>query len=547
MAQYHFGDCTLDEKAPELQRDGVRVDIEPAAMAMLLLLVHAGGATVTYEQLAGRDRINDSDRHAANSCANRLRQAIGEVRPGEFVENVRKTGYRFRMSRLVQDVARPVPGLAGRSDELLLHVEPEAAVDALQRVAEELPPYVPPRLRSASVQRLTERYTTGPFAETIAKMDGEVLRRHDGAETITYPVVVFPAVPGQALDSVLPADHVDSRQSAAARPADMAVRDPFPRLHRWVTGHPDKSFEEALKATSTGWNLCMTSLERHPATRQLALRARLGEYGLILDTCDALIDETFLGDVDAPWPLREAIESRENPFAFAMHRAAGIGIAALITVVEREPNGSHVLHALVGRRSKDVGTYQDTWHVVPAGMFNYRFGSRLPHRDDLVRSGAYDSGDILRSVLTEYAEEARNVDKMEANTNRTVVDRLDVVQDLVRVARFEFTGVAIDLANLRPEICVLIYISDPGWHGQQEFELNYEYGLDPAPVGRERQAGEKRTLTAISVARDGRPLDDALDILKPDETVAAGAAAFWLGVDRAREIFKDELGQYAST
>ncbi|MFN0146547.1 MAG: hypothetical protein ACKVT1_08560 [Dehalococcoidia bacterium] len=421
-------------------------------------------------------------------------------------------------------------------------MDPAEMAEALDARADELSPYTPPRLRTGSIARLEARYASGPLADTIAALRGKMLQRWDGETPVTYPVVVFPAVPGQTLASVLPANNVDSHRQSAARAERLAIRDPFPRLRRWMAANPGKSYAEALKATTSGWNLCMTSLKRD-GDGHLVIGARLAEYGLILDSCDALIDETFLGDTDAAWPLRDALEAHENPFDSGLHRAAGIGIAAVVTVVEREPNGSHVLSALVGRRSKEVGTYQDTWHVAPAGMFNYRFGSRRPHRDPLVRHGAYDSGDTLRSVLTEYAEETRNIAKLEDNTNREYLEGLEVVRDLVDVAQIEFTGIALDLANLRPEICVLIYVKDPAWHGKQEFALNYEYDFEPSPVGHAREPGEKRKLTAVPVARDGRPLDDALDILTPEQTVAAGAAAFWLGADRARQLFNDDLAK----
>ena len=425
-----------------------------------------------------------------------------------------------------------------------LRIDPEGAAEQLQAVASELPPYISPRLRNASVQRLAERYAQSPFAESIAKMRGEQLHRSGGEMKVTYPVVVFPAEGKQTLDSVLPPEHVDARRCSAAGPTDMAICDPFPRLLRWRAAHPDQNFSDALRATSRGWNLCMTSLKRGPSG-ELLMQARLAEYGLVLDTCDALIDETFLGDIDAPWPLRDAIEAKENPFESGLHRAAGVGIAALITVVEREASGAHVLNALVGMRSRSVGTYPETWHVAPAGMFNWRFGGRHPNGSDSFPFGSYDSGDILRSVLTEYAEEAHNLNDLEDNTNRAFLEDVAVIRDLRQVAQIEFTGIAIDLANMRPEICVLIYVSDEAWHDRQDFSLNYEYAPHSRPVGHDRLPGEKRKLTSITVSRNGQPLDDALEILTPEQTVASGAAAFWLGVDRAREIFADSLSRKA--
>jgi len=425
-------------------------------------------------------------------------------------------------------------------------VEPGEAVAELEQELREgrKLEYLAPRLTEETVNDLLARYEGN---EDAGALGAELLTRGQGARVRRYPVLCYRAGAGQALNSVLPREEVDARRGSVIEPPQVLVRDPFPRLRRWLAANPQGTPREAERATSWGWNLCMEGLRREGGN--LVLSARLAEYGLIMDSCDSLIDEACgaaLGGagITGKMPLRDLLEAADKPLVSAHKRAAGIGIAALITCVCRQSDGRHVLDALIGRRSLNVGTYADTWHVAPAGMFNWRFDANEPNGSPARPWGSYDPGDLLRSVLSEYAEETRNLGELEDNRRRPYLEGLQVVRELCEVARFEFTGIAVDLANLRPEVCVLIYVPDADWHGRQEFDLNYEYGEQGRPVGHESK-DHRRQLTAVTVADEYEDLDDAaLAKLDPAETVAAGAAAFWLGVDRARELYREDLARH---
>ncbi len=307
-----------------------------------------------------------------------------------------------------------------------------------------------------------------------------------------------------------------------------------------MAGHPGASDAEADRNTRDGWNICFSEVAR--TDQGLTLTARLAPYGLILDSCDCLIDEAFADPGAGEWPLRDSIDlAAGNPLTRGFGRAAGVGIAAVMVCIDQDPDGTLRLDALVGRRSKSVGTYPETWHVVPAGMFNWRFGPTDPNGRESRPWGSYEADDLLRSVLTEYAEETHDYRALETNRDRRVLESVDVVQELVRVARIEVTGIAIDLANLRPEVCVLVFIEDPGWAARQPWKLNYEYTGHGQPTAREAKE-QSAEFTVITVAVEGEELNaSALRRLDPEETVAAGAAAFWLGVRRARQLFTQSL------
>lgn len=584
VVSYRIGDATFDTVTCEFStRDRSRLLADTGTWILGRLLDTPGKVVPESDLILGP--VTERKRKNLQTAIYRTNLALGRRPAGGRYVQLLGPGYYIRASDVFSgsESAQESPAVAlNQSDrsegEHLQLLDPALAavaaikVEALERQKLRIPsaeaiqqldavfkkfgtvPYVSPSLRSDAVAELVSRYQSLPSFSDVAAKAGRVLTRGQGQRVRTYPVVAFPAPQGQPLDSLLPLANVDARMSRTIRGDELAIRDPYPRLLRWLAGRPSVDVQAADSETAHGWNLAMETLGR-TADGSLVMTARLTEYGLMLDSCDALIDETF-GTVSAntspeapQWPLRDAVDREPdallggapNPLLRASHRAAGIGIAALIAVVKEEPDGTHRLDALLGRRSKQVGTYPDTWHVAPAGMFNWRFGGRLPNGTDERPWGSYDAGDILGSVLTEYGEETHNLHKLEDNTEREYLATRPAVRRLVKNAEFVFTGVAIDLANLRPEICVLIYVSDPAWHGRQKFKLNYEYVRYGEPVG--RSAGKKRTLFGVTVANEHGPIDDALELLDPQETVAAGAAAFWLGVDRARAMFAAELGE----
>lgn len=552
-----LGELTFDPDARALRAsDGaIKIEFTRREGEILTRLCLTRGTWIAAETLAGDQKLVDPGNTVRSHIANlrrKLRSLAWEL--ASLIENDSLGAYRLRETKPqepTQDQERSVDQFVGEKALIssgtlgTVRTTTDEATRRLQSDPAELERarrYQPAALHEAVVDRLLALYAGNGAKARLERGGGAPLERKGSRRHRRYPVIVFPNTTSQSLDSVLSATSVDARMRATVDPTSLAASDPYPRLARWLTANPTEGVRAAQDATWSGWNFCMTALRR-AKDGTLRLSARLGEYGAILDSCDALIDEAFLTPNGEPWPLRDALQV-EDPLADARRRAAGIGIAAVIVLADREADDI-VLKALVGKRSARVGTYPNTWHVAPAGMFNWRFtnsarfstAQALPDGDDHQRFGSYDPGDILRSVLTEYAEETKSIREMEANTARAYLDQHTVVQDLVENARIEFTGVAFDLANLRPEICVLIYIGDPEW--QATFKLNYEYGPLSAPSNSAEARKAARQLQPLTVLRRGRDVDDeAIEVLDPAQTVAAGAAAFWLGVDRAREIFR---------
>lgn len=388
-----------------------------------------------------------------------------------------------------------------------------------QGVAEASPPAIGPRTASsrhiANAPRITLtmiRWLRELYGPTVKRIGGELLSRqgHD------YPVAFFPAH-GKALDAVLPSENVRLQE----RISDSALLlDPIPRRRRH--GLPDDASEDQEAATTRGDNLCMTTMQLTDG--KLELTARVGTYGQIMDSSDAMIDELVeaLGGGTASYiapdhllarmPLRSRIHEKElvvgvpNPFLAAQFRAAGIGISALVAYL---PPENAKPHGIIAIRSSEVSTWRDVWHVFPSGMLGARY----------IDFSGYHSTDVRRAMLAEFAEELYD-DRTTESGLRDHVDHNVHVVEAVRKhkATMHFTGIAFDLVNLRPEICGVVLIASRKWSRETRFVPNYEIA--------------KGTLAHIRLDTD----DAGLERLLPDKTVPAGAAAFWYGVDVARRV-----------
>jgi hypothetical protein len=241
-----------------------------------------------------------------------------------------------------------------------------------------------------------------------------------------------------------------------------------------------------------------------------------------MDSSDAMIDELLIAfheglpRYDTPeellgvLPLRRHVFANEhNPFQFAHHRVAGIGVAALVCYYSEN---DHNLHAVIARRSSSVSTWKETWHVFPSGMLGTRF----------IDFDGYRSTDVKLAMLAEFGEELCSEDALE---ERSVAREFVSEFADERLGRFDseliFTGVAFDLLNLRPEICSVILIRDPKWIRETRIIPNYEIRrgtLTHPAVGTSDQAAATRFL--------------------PAETVPSGAAALWCGIDAVRARFE---------
>ena len=90
-----YGDLRLDPARHVATRGGRRLDLSPKEFAVLELLLGAGGAVVSQEEIFERvwDESIDPFSQAVKTTVSRLRAKLGEP---PLIETVAKSGYRIR-------------------------------------------------------------------------------------------------------------------------------------------------------------------------------------------------------------------------------------------------------------------------------------------------------------------------------------------------------------------------------------------------------------------------------------------------------------------
>src|SRR5436190_24221192 len=94
-----FGLFELDQRAGELRKAGVRLNLQPQPLRVLCLLVQRPGELVTREEFRGQLWPDDTFvdfQHGLNAAVNRLRETLGDsAETPRYVETLQRRGYRF--------------------------------------------------------------------------------------------------------------------------------------------------------------------------------------------------------------------------------------------------------------------------------------------------------------------------------------------------------------------------------------------------------------------------------------------------------------------
>lgn len=266
-----------------------------------------------------------------------------------------------------------------------------------------------------------------------------------------------------------------------------------------------------------GYNAALSSLS---LSKNLNIGVHRATYGQIVRTSDSLLHEFALfgflsldrsrgrhiripeSKVLRLLPWRRQVHSwsgnKLDLLSSPEDRAAGLGVS-VVAVVDCVDG---VARGLVARRSSKVGTYPEVLHVVPSGMVNLH-GTRQV-LDQQVLDGLVET-----TILAEFLEECFDVMELDGTP---LVDVQKVVQShLVRLGleglRPTIAGIAIDLLNLRPEICAALDLRR--FDGiLDRIRLCWEYA---------RHSQIERVLLSDSYANCQR-----------SDFVQSGAAALWL-------------------
>jgi hypothetical protein len=335
----------------------------------------------------------------------------------------------------------------------------------------------------------------------------------------TYPVAVYPA----------PAEQRAHPESVLKRP-----------LIRWRQ-RDDNLLPQSAKYRALAHRLGLEYYDRPCFTmariRQsptLSVECELGSYLRALDTCDEFAWEIFCNHekltgesptafalFDKHLPFRSRLHSAvDDPVCYGQRRSAAVAASALIAFYD-----DNQLIFLVKRRSRTVAVHQGMVHVVPSFMFQPATG----HLEE--------EFSVTHNFEREYLEELFNRKEPEEHEGDWQYfygdTRLEYLRSLISAgkASLTFTGLAVNLLNLRPEICLLLLIKDPDWYehhrrnpeAEQRFKFNDEW-LGVAEMGHNAQTAVAR----IKNCRDDADLLSAARINSWD-LVPPGAAALWLG------------------
>ncbi|MGD0339011.1 MAG: hypothetical protein ABSB78_09500 [Bacteroidota bacterium] len=273
------------------------------------------------------------------------------------------------------------------------------------------------------------------------------------------------------------------------------------------------------------------------------LYCQLGKYFQALDTCDSLEWEllsnshklrgsaaSYYTRFEKYLPLRTKLHSLDTqPLRSGQHRSAAIGICTLVAFNYRDS-----ICLWVKKRSPTgVAVYAGYYDTVPSFMFQP------------ATSYLDDEFSVTHNIYREYLEEIFDrpePEEKEDDSHYFYGDmRLTFLLELIKrnKAQVFLTGIAVDLLNLRPEICTLLLIRTPDWHEfhssnpehGQRFHLNIEYETLNALSFSSSEPGIARVHFAQT--------DDEMNEVKQfsnTKIVPSGAAAFWLGVDVLRKV-----------
>ena len=156
---------------------------------------------------------------------------------------------------------------------------------------------------------------------------------------------------------------------------------------------------------------------------------------------------------------------------------------------------------------------------------------------------------VRHNIYREYLEEIFgrwDLDKPSEKLSHDFFYEEPILQYLIQLenegkAKFFFTGISINLLNLRPEIHTLLLINDPEWILNQGIGRKIgKLQLSPISINWEFKHGDELAnakFNRIAKVELGKDIKFP-KLLKPENFVPPGAAGMKLGIDVARE----ELG-----
>lgn len=342
-----------------------------------------------------------------------------------------------------------------------------------------------------------------------------------------YPVAIYPAPESQVnnLESVLHSLDKICPKDNELKPKNANYRELLEITGRDLEDRPTFTMVDLIATTS-----------------KLELKCELGSYFRSMDTCESLlweiasmsnrlknVDEENFKKFDESLSLRSEIHNQvDNPIVSGKFRSAAIGISTLLAYND---DGKYNLW-LRRRSSTTVALGANKIHVIPSFMFQ--------------PSTAFidEEFSITHNIYREYLEEIFNTPEAqeeEADWRYFYGDpNFQFLKELMDTeeVKLYFTGIAVNLFNLRPEVCTVLLIKSSEWYNfhskNSSRERRFCFNPEWARTSRASENPEF-ILAKLPFMRRDSDYKDEISI-KPENIVPPGAAAFWLGVDALRKV-----------
>ncbi len=379
------------------------------------------------------------------------------------------------------------------------------------------------------------------------------LLRLFGDEAKPLPVWAELAPAEQWADVEAPLGQLDLLQSTPDvrtwrywEPCDLRGEPEFKRhLDDW-----DRQLREiraGRRAHLDTWNQLTYDLQAMTRDEQgrVQVHCKLGTYFHSLSTSECLDPELLEAYAawpdskpDEAWPRLERRawlhERVPDPVADGRYRSAALGVSTL-TIVRVRNRTFDGYKMFLSPRSVTVATKRRSYHVVPSGMFQ----PFIPSDSSDLLQGQFS---VAETVMREFVEELYGVEELETGDGRVDPEAIyrrreaRLLSDMLETgdAALLYSGVAINLLALRPEICTVLIINDPRWYERECGELRI-CGEYLQQCQQAELLPDQRWVQLINLERHDLEIDPWWrEHLRARTVVAPGVAAIELGLRVAR-------------
>jgi hypothetical protein len=355
------------------------------------------------------------------------------------------------------------------------------------------------------------------------KYEGEPIFERDG---FIFPVTAYPASRSQQSDP----------ESALIRP----ISEGFPTDNELLKAPLMR--ELVQRAGKPAQNLPTFAMQELLVGARVQMRCQMGRYFDMIDTCDALEWEILRAAsslktsstqayklFDKRLPLRSRLHAQvSNPVRSGACRSLAISLNALVAFYQDDG-----VYLMLRKRSEQVAVHAGLIHVIPSFMFQPATPA-IGHEFSLRHN-------IYREYLEELFDRP-DPQQGESDPDYFAHDPLLIeLSHMLETGRAEwyYTGVAVNLLNLRPDICTVLLIKDDLWYRRhadptvsenQRFQLNVEF----APRFQDVRS-PAAFVGNIPLKATDREMTEHVTI-EPRTMTPCGAFAFWAGVDLLRTL-----------